>query len=547
LVSVDGNLETVGFINSSDVIDTKNKTMVQFGSKPTFNSIIKIICFGIGTSGQVVPSNLIRVNEQLLQFDGSTRTFLLDNFVNLASASAQSSVLVDLNGTQLIGVDTIYQTYDGTNNNIILGLDPQEAIGTITSGNIEVFINNVLQVFVVDYTFNGNENLISVNSSNLEIGDIIKIEVNVRAEYSITNDSITIASTVNLQQADTITVTWFSNYSSMNILTDEYTGGKINYKLARLPLSADYIWIYKNGIRLTKDRDFSVFIQKGIVYLNDSTTDTDKIKIVQFAKEIYQSPRVYEIFKDMLNTVHYKRFSKDNKIKLIEPLYYYSTSIKVSDADLLGEPIISRNIPGVVYVNKERIEYMIKSGNTLSQLRRGSLGTAIAEIHNVDSYVVDVGPTESIPYSESQEKIDFISDGSSQLIGPLSFIPNLAIKSNWYREDIPIEYGACNELEVFVAGKRLRKDPIDVYNEVLGSTSPSADITVQAEFSVDGQTPFIRVSEVVPAGILITIVRKKGRIWQERGSGTASAGKTFLENNTAIINFIAKKSSELPE
>jgi hypothetical protein len=190
---------------------------------------------------------------------------------------------------------------------------------------------------------------------------------------------------------------------------------------------------------------------------------------------------------------------------------------------------------------------MIKSGNTLSQLRRGSLGTAIAEIHDVDSYVVDVGPTESIPYSESQEKIDFISDGSSQLIGPLSFIPNLAIKSNWYREDIPIEYGACNELEVFVAGKRLRKDPIDVYNEILGSTSPSADITVQAEFSVDGQTPFIRVSEVVPAGILITIVRKKGRIWQERGSGTASAGKTFLENNTAIINFIAKKSSELPE
>jgi hypothetical protein len=42
-------------------------------------------------------------------------------------------------------------------------------------------------------------------------------------------------------------------------------------------------------------------------------------------------------------------------------------------------------------------------------------------------------------------------------------------------------------------------------------------------------------------------VRKQGRTWYERGENSASAGKFFLENSTPVINFIAKKGSELPE
>jgi len=547
LVSVNGNFSNTGFINSSDVIDVKNRTMIQFGSKPLRNSVIKIVCLGIETLNQIDPNSLIRVNEQTLQYDGSTRSFELDNFVNLSTASSQSSILVDLNGTQLTGVDTVYQVYNGTNNNIVLGIDPQEAIGTITSGNIKVYINNVLQRFVTDYIFNGNENLIVIPPTALEIDDIIRVEVDVRAEYLVTENTITIPVGVNLQEDDILTVTWFSNYPSMNIVSDEYSGGKVSYKLARIPLSADYVWIYKNGIRLTKDRDFSVSVQKGSVNLNETSTKDDTIKIVQFAKEIYQSPKAYEIFKDMLNNVHYKRFSKNNNIKLTKNLNYFDTELEVTDASLLGDPIPSRNIPGVIFINNERIEYLKKENNTLSQLRRGSLGTGIAEVHAINSYVIDVGVTETIPYVENQEKIDFISDGSSLIIGPLSYVPRQSIRSNWFRIDIPEEYGPCDDVEVFVAGKRLKKDPAEVYNEILGSASPEADEKRQAEFSTDGQTPFIRLSETVPAGVLISIIRRNGRTWQEKGVNTAITGKSFLQNNTPVINFIAKKGSELPE
>ena len=547
IVSVNGNFIDTGFINSSDVIDTENRTMIQFGTNPPVNSVIKIISLRKETENQIDPNNLIRVNNQTVTFDGSTKTFDLDNFVNLSTASAVSSILVNLNDNQLIGVDTIYQVYNGTNNNINVGVDPNEAIGTITSGNIKVFINNILQRFVTDYIFNGNLNLISIPQQNLTIGDIIRIEVDVRAEYTIQNNSLTISSTVPLQEGDTIEITWFSDYPSMNIVSDEYTGGKVNYKLARIPLSADYIWVYKNGIRLTKDRDFSVSLQRGVVYLNESTTVNDQIKIVQFAREIYQQPRVYEIFKDMLNNYHYKRYSKDNNLRLTKELRYFDTTIEISDGSLLSVPQPLRNIPGVIYVNSERIEYMSKVGNILGQLRRGSLGTGISEFHEAGSYVVDVGSTETLPYTETQEKADFISDGSSLLIGPLNFVPVQSIRNQWFKQDIPLEYGPCDEVEVFVAGRRLKKDPVEIYDEDLGADSPSADVTIQAEFSVDGQTPFIRLSNIVPAGILISIVRKQGKTWYERGENTASAGKFFLENNTPIINFIAKKGSELPE
>ena len=547
IVSVDGEFSDIGFINSSDFIDTQDRTMIQFGNNPQRNSVIKIVSLGKETENQIDPNDLIRVNTQKVIFDGSSRTFTLDNFVNLSKASALSAILVNVNNTQLIGVDTIYQIYDGTNNNIVLGVDPEESIGTIASGNIKVFINNILQRFVTDYTYSGNLNLITIPNEKLSIGDTIRIEVDVRAGYTISDKEITISSIVDLTEGDVIEVTWFSDYPAMNIVSDEYTGGKVNYKLARIPLSVDYVWVYVNGFRLTKDRDFSISIQRGVIYLNEQTTENDQIKIVQFAREIYQQPRVYEIFKDMLNNYHYKRYSKDNSLRLTKDLQYFDTIIEVSDASTLSTPQPLRNIPGVVYINSERIEYMSKDGNVLKQLRRGSLGTGIAEIHKEGSYVIDVGPTETLPYTETQEKTDFISDGSSLLIGPLNFIPAQSTRNQWFRDDIPVEYGPCDEIEVFVAGRRLKKDPVDIYNEELGANSPDADITVQAEFSVDGQTPFIRLSDNVPPGILISIIRKQGRTWYERGETTASAGKVFLENNTSIINFIAKRGSELPE
>ena len=623
LVTVDGEQFDVGFIDSSEVIDTKNRTMIQFGIKPRVGSIIKIVVFGLYDKSAHGQLPLIRVNQQTFMFDGSTNGFVLDNFVDYNKSSANASILVELNGRFLQGIDTNYLVYDGTNNEIQIGVDPEESIGAITSGEFKVYINNNLQRFVLDYVYNGNANLVILTKDNLKVGDIIKIENSFRSKYSINNGLLVLSPDVYLglennddsTLKDILSVTWFSEYPSMDLVVDEYVGGKVQYKLARNPLSIEYVWVYKNGLRLTQDRDYNISLPRGVLYLTEETSSNDLIKIVLFGNRPYQFPKAFEIFKDMLNNVHYKRYSKNTEIKLSKDLTYYDLTIEVTNGDVLAEPIPSRKIPGVVSINNERIEYFEKVGNVLSKLRRGSLGTAIAEIHKAGSFVIDVGATETLPYTESQERFDFttgniltlVPDGTSKtfeninelylglgnpsnisvkingnlisplnyvvsleqatlrflenipleetdkvevtplLIGPLEFIPAKGERNSWYRESIPAEYGPCDQLEIFQSGTRLRKNPIDVYQEENGLTSPQADKIVEAEFSVNGADPYIRLTAEADPGTRITVMRKQGNLWYERGQNTASKGIALIENNTAVAEFISIKSTELPE
>jgi hypothetical protein len=105
----------------------------------------------------------------------------------------------------------------------------------------------------------------------------------------------------------------------------------------------------------------------------------------------------------------------------------------------------------------------------------------------------------------------------------------------------------CDQLDVFVAGRRLRKDSLKVFSEELGASSPTADTIVAPEFSVDGVSNYIRITEPVPAGTRILIIRKTGKIWYDRAETTASKGITLLDNLSPIARFIDQKSTELPE
>jgi hypothetical protein len=316
------------------------------------------------------------------------------------------------------------------------------------------------------------------------------------------------------------------------------------------------VWVYKNGNRLSLDQDYTVDVYRSELYLTATSTAADQIKILLFGSEIFKLPTAWEISKDMLNIYHFNRFSQSKDVVLASDLHYYDTEISVTDASQLSTPILTRNIPGVVLINGEKIEYMQKIGNTLRQLRRGTVGTSIKPTHIAGSYVVDVGAQEVIPYNEEQERFDFVSDGSADdstvgsymTIGALDFIPTQGTRSTaWYRGTIPTTFGPCDQIEVFVGGRRLRKDPVKVYDETLGVSSPAADVTIEAEFSVDGITPYIRLTTTPPAGARITIIKRTGKTWYDRGESTATSGVTFLENTSSIATFIAQRTTKLPE
>jgi hypothetical protein len=162
--------------------------------------------------------------------------------------------------------------------------------------------------------------------------------------------------------------------------------------------------------------------------------------------------------------------------------------------------------------------------------------------------VVDVGYRETIPYNETQERTDFTSDGSTLLIGPLDFVPTVGTRSStWYRDTIPTTYGPCDQIEVFAAGRRLKKDPQSVYVEGNGASSPDADQIQEAEFSVDGASSQIRLTTALPAGTRVTVLRRQGKTWYTRGETTAANGASLIDTATPIARFIVEKSTTIPE
>ena len=555
VVTVDGvSIDSIP-LNSSDFLDVSNKTLIQFANVPANKQVIKIVCMGAVVDVDSSGSSVVRVNQQVITFDGSTLSYDLDRFVNLERSSAAGSTLVEINGKQLKGVDTSFVVYNGTNNVIEVGSDPVEAPNTATQENIQVYINNKLKRYILDYNYDGNNNLITIDTEVLALRDEIKVVVDVRSQYRFENNNIVFAgtsfvendSTTTLQQGDQITVTWFSEYPSMNIVTDQFSGGKVQYQLSFEPVSASYIWVYRNGIRLTQDIDYDVSIPRNVVYMKSLGINTDQIKIVQYGNYLRRQPIGYEVFKDMLNIHHYKRFSLNKNVVLTQDLNYYDTVINVSDTSNLFEPIKLKNIPGTIWINGERIDYFEKTATTLSQLRRGCFGTAIKEIHILGSNVVDISKPETIPYNEEQERYDFVSDGSSLLIGPLPFVPAQATRSSWYRSTIPTGFEPCDQIEVFSAGTRLRKDPTIIYDNSLNLTSPEADVTIEAEFSVDGFNNYIRLTSAVPAGTRITVIRRTGKTWYDRGENSASSGVTLVKNQNPIVKFLKQRATELPE
>ena len=70
---------------------------------------------------------------------------------------------------------------------------------------------------------------------------------------------------------------------------------------------------------------------------------------------------------------------------------------------------------------------------------------------------------------------------------------------------------------------------------------------LEAEFSVDGISNYLRLTDAVPAGTRITVIRRTGKTWYDRGVDTATTGVTLFKNQSPVPTFIKQRSTELPE
>jgi hypothetical protein len=284
------------------------------------------------------------------------------------------------------------------------------------------------------------------------------------------------------------------------------------FKLRFDTLNAGYTHVWLNGQQLVQGLDYLVS-GNTVTVVGKTITSSDRLDVMYFALESATGATGFRIFKDMMNRTFYKRISKTATTKLTLDMTEGTQTITVEDASVLPTPNASANVPGVIFIDKERIEYFTLSSNTLGQLRRGTLGTGIKG-HGSGTEVVDASGTQTIPYADTVYTNTFTGDGSTATFA-LSQTPSSA-----------------SELDIFIGGQRLLLTSED------GST---------INYSVDGSTTAVTLSSVPASGTQVKILHKKGQVWYTALDGNPADGKGLQASGTQQAKFIANEPTNAPE
>ena len=518
-VTVDG-VPTNAYVTST----LANTITVTFNTAPAANTFIQIAGFNKSTTST---RSFASVRNEAITYDGSTNRYSL-TYPAGSIGPFSGLTIVEVNGRVLRGPDNTYYVGDGSTYTygVVSGLGDDSTVDpakTISSASqVEVFVNGVKKNLNTDYTVDiSNQNVNFVTSAVPSATDVISISTLVDNQYFVDGGADAdlvlvpgaITSPYSLSSGDKISVTTFNNALGMKQRREVLEGRPSGiFKLRFDTLNAGYTFVWLNGAQLVQGSDYTV--SGSTITVNGKTiTSSDRLDVMYFAVDSAVSATGFRIFKDMLNRTFYKRISKTATTKLVEDMTEGTSTITVANGTVLSEPNITANVPGVVFVDKERIEYFTKAGNTLGQLRRGTLGTGIKE-HGSGTEVVDASGTQTIPYADTVHTNTFTGDGST-VVFALSQAPSNA-----------------SELDIFIGGQRLLLTSED------GST---------INYSVDGSTTAVTLSTAPASGTQVKILHKKGQVWYTAKDGNPADGQGLQASTTQQAKFIANEPTNAPE
>jgi hypothetical protein len=525
-----GEVADAVLLQSTSEYEIENAVILEFGEAPKVNSLINYAIY----SNETQTFSEITIDE--LETDGSTTTFALSQQpFNKLPADVHTLVIAD--GALL---DTGYNTRVTATIDTFYPMN-QESIPYFSKAveQIEVYINGVLQTHTVSYRWYTENSTLELFTGYFEIGDTIELYTR-NENYRITNSTLEL---LNLVPTSTLIVYQFSNHDVLDIRRSTTESLKRNSlivgsedwktyaesSLGIIPLSSSvinegYVWIALNGELLSPTVDYGLLPDYTSVKIYRDIPDGAKLDVIHFSGAVSTNRFGYRQFKDILNRTHYKRINSVSETKLSQNLSITDLRIYVEDGSKLDTPNKSLNLPGIIFVNGERIEYFVKEENTLRQIHRGTLGTGVNSLVKAGTTVSSQGAGETIPYRDQTLVTNLIGDGIS----------------NEFELDFSAQYGV-NQFEVFVEGKRLRKTEIQKFNASIDQTSPAGDETLPAEFSVYGiDDNMLRLLNVPNAGAQIKVVRKVGTQWRQEGV-------SLKDSKTKIGSFLRNGIAGLPE
>ena len=574
---VDGLVEPFELFQTDDTYDSVNTVGIRFGATPVANAIINyVIVDNKNETFSLVKSERFVSN-------GTATVFNLENPVGTTEPYAPN-VIVRAGQTILAPANNVYFTIG--KNKLNYTIDQTKARPYEPDmDEILVYVDGVQLQVNVDYIIDPAGITVKINRTvyNNNKGKLLVISIINNQQYLMTGTSLVLMQprptgteieVVNAYKHQVLDIHRTSISAKSDLSYEPDTVEYYNFnnilsgyiKLDRPVIDDAGVWVTKNGQLLTPSVDYKLNTDKQSITLLNTVAVDDKIDLITYSTNVYQQTMSYMQFKDMLNRTHFKRLALSKQTKLTQPLNYYDFEIYVEDASTFDVPNMSKNLPGVVEINGERIEYFEKDGNVLRRLRRGTLGTGTAQVYPRGTKVQDIGPSETIPYRDETRVLQFTSSGSNTF--DLEFLPTKSNTewsfANGFASTIPTGYGQSNDIEVFVGGYdnsqiwipstsyqagtivqvgsynyrcvtahtsstrfsldsaywqffvgniRLKKHPFKVHNVGIHSESPEGDVQFDPDFAVDGETTAVRLTNALDQGVKVTVVKKTGRLW----------------------------------
>lgn len=520
VVLVNGNAVEYELFETDSMYSELYRVGIRLASPAASNSIITYLL----TDDENYSASIVK-SEQITT-DGSSLEYMLDEPIGIDDPKS-NSVIVIKNGEILS--PGLSEYFNLENNVLSYTLSKYEqGPGTVDTNKIEVFVNGNKKQVGLDYTIDLNGISIILNPSTYVDNAVMVVVNTTNSEYTISNDRIrffnifsagTVIDVISFYNHNVLEIVRteesLKSFSSINIDTPDYyrykslKGGK--FSLFKKITVDDYLWVIKNNKMLSHGLDYYLDTDCKQVILSKGLDDADVLDVIVFGSGKATEGYAFMQFKDILNRSHYKRLNKDKTTRLTNDLTQFDINIHVENASNLDVPDISLNLPGIIEINGERIEYFEIDGNILKRLRRSTLGTGSSTVHKRGTLVVNLGNSETIPYMDSQIMHRIVT---TEVVNSLILPFEVGVESKEIASQTDQD-----GIEIFVGGKRLKKRDYSVFNITNEYPySPEGDTVNLKEFTVVGNT--VSFTKTVGKGVEILVTKKIGKIWEDIGNTT---------------------------
>jgi hypothetical protein len=522
---------------------TSNYSLDQISSK---NKRGRLAVYNLNSGTNLIQSWFFKeanksyseVKEQIIIGDGVTTNFdLIQMPGNVGPFHAQA--IVEINGLRAIPPNTTY--YSVENNQTVFDINQDYVYnpGRFALSQIEVYVNGERIRNGVDFVLDQSNNRIIFNPGFLHTGDVMAITALIENDYAILNGQIQFTTAPGVDK--TIKVITYTNHDSSFIRTEVYHAhASLTYKLTRPTLSDSYIWVSINGIPLINKIDYDLIDSQTVEISKEYPFNVnDKVEIMSFSDVTADQAIGFRMFKDILGRTHYKRYSEIHTTYLNTDLTINDTEISLVNGSSLPEPNPAKNIPGVILINGERIEYMQKIGNVLGRIKRSTLGTGANNLYPAGTPVTDQSYIQTIPSSG-----DNLLSTSTVAVNTTTY----EINSSYITFDEGID--PKDQVSVYYGGRLLTKNSSTYHDFSLAydSNENNSDIIIPAGFTITtGTTCTLTISFLPKIGVNIKIVKSTGKTWYNQGINSATDGNSLLYSNTVQARFLLEQQSGLPD